>query len=169
MSSDDKPLVAGRGSTGLWLVLIIAAMMLLVANGSIEEYLVVIIVGGFICGIVLLFRLRAFFRRQRDLLEKGESMDPFSYGGQTRKITYLIAATVFVFAAPIALSGFLDSAEWFGSLVGGIVGWLISLVAYNMILGTWQRRHGGVLYASQVWRGTKVTHTGLKFQRGNAS
>jgi hypothetical protein len=165
MESEDKPLAAGTFPIGLWSTLLLASVALLAWSGNIEEYEVFALVGGAILTAALAFRLRVFRRKAPSLLATGEVLEPFNYRAQVRRIYYLITAVAASFFAPFALSGVLDTPSWIGSLVGAVDGWVASMVVYNAFLRSWQARHGGKLYQSHVWRGTKVTHTGLKFLR----
>lgn len=151
---------------GLWLALLFASFALVVASASIVEYAVFAAACAFIGAAILWYRLKGFNRVTRTLLETGRALEPYDYSAQARRSVYLIIGVLAFLALPLALSGYLDPASWFGSVVGGIDGWLASLVAYNLLLARWQRRNGGRLYQSLVWRGTKVTHRGLSFQRG---
>ena len=165
MASEDKPMVAGRGPILLWACMTLASGVIIVSAGSLEGYLVFATVALAICAAVLYYRFRAFRRKAPALLSTGQALEPYDYSTQARKGVYLISGVLVAFLLPFLLSGILDTASWLGSIIGAIDGWLLSLLVYNVSLGSWQRSHGGKLFQTEVWRGTKVTHKGLKFMK----
>ena len=165
MERDDKPLTAGRRSLGLWIILIGASVSIVAASGNPEEYVVFAAVAGAVCAMLLFYMVREFRKKVPALLATGQALERYDYTAQARKGTQIILGVLAFLVLPLALSGFLDAPSWFGSVIGGIDGWLVSLVAYDAVLKRWQQTHGGKLYQSLVWRGTKVAQKGLKFQK----
>jgi hypothetical protein len=165
LSNEDRPLVAGLPSTLLWVLLVAASALLVVAEGSVEGYIVFGAVAGVVLVSTLYYRLHSFSGNVSSLLDTGLAMRPFDYSSQSRRSKYLILGTLVLFILPFGLAGILDTPSWLGSIVGAVDGWVASLLAYNGFLRTWQARHGGRLLKSYQWRGTKVTHTGLKFMK----
>ena len=149
----------------LWTLTIAASLILVVGDGSAEGYLVFVLAASILGGAVLVYRLHAFELRAPALLSTGQDLSSFSYRSQTRQGIYLMVELFAFMLVPLFLAGILDTYAWIGSLVGGIDGWLISLLAFNCYLGRWERNHRGKLYSSRVWRGTKVEKTGLRFDR----
>lgn len=165
MRREEKPLVVGRFSTGLWLAIVLASAGLLIANGTLEGYMVFGAVGGAACVVALSYRIRGFRDKAPALLATGEVLEPYSYSAQVHMGIYLILGLLAALVLPLGLSGVLDASSWLGSVAGVIGGWLTSLLAYNALLSSWQRKHGGKLYQCHVWRGTKVIQKGLRFQK----
>lgn len=168
MESDDKPLAAGRWSLGLWIIMIGASVSMVAASGNLKEYEVFAGVAGVVCTILLSYMVREFHKKTPALLATGQALERYDYSAQTRKGVQIILGVLVFLVLPLALSSFLDAPSWFGSVIGGIDGWLVSLVAYNAALKRWQQTHGGKLYQCLVWRGTKVAQRGLKFQKAAA-
>jgi membrane protein YqaA with SNARE-associated domain len=165
MESDDKPLAAGRRSLGLWIVLIGASASMVAASGNLKEYAVFAGVAGAMCAVILSYMVGEFHKKVPALLATGQALERYDYSAQTRKGIQIVLGVLVFLVLPLALSGFLDAPSWYGSVIGGIDGWLVSLVAYNAVLRRWQKTHGGKLYQCLVWRGTKVAQKGLKFQK----
>jgi hypothetical protein len=165
LDREDKPVVAGVWSMLVWFAILMASSVILAGGRSVEGYasfgLVALVFGG----SILTYRLRGFWGKTRTLLSTGQTLQPFDYKTQYRQGIYVLVALLFFFFLPFLLAGVLDTYAWLGSVAGGIDGWLLSLIAFNLYLGRWERAHGGKLYTSRVWRGTKVAQTGLRFDR----
>ena len=164
MDRGDKPFAAGMVSMLIWIAIITASLALLV-GGQLEEYAVFGVVAVAIGGANFIYRLNSFRKKSPELLSTGQSLKPFDYRSQTRQGSYLLIAILVFFLLPLLLAGLLDTSSWLGTVAGGFDGWLLSLLAFNYYLHRWERAHGGRLYSSKVWRGTKVAQTGLRFDR----
>jgi hypothetical protein len=169
LDTDESPMVAGAKSNIFWSTLLGLSLVIIVGTSDLRTVAVFLASAAVVCGAVLSYRLGAFRRRETGLLESGQSLEAYDYSKQVRKLYYLIAGVASAFLVPFFLSGFLDVSTWLGSIVGVTDGWVSSLIFYNAYLYRWQKVHGGKLYFVHVWRGTKVTQSGVRFERAGGS
>ena len=165
MKTDDKPLVAGFRSFTAWSILIVASVAIVVGAGDATEDVMFAAICSPVCLLILWIQVRSFRVKVPSLLAEGNYLEPYDYGSQARKGTFIILGVLAFLVLPLALAGLLDARTWIGAVLGGIDGWLLSLAGYNLLLRSWESAHDGKLYQSLVWRGTKVTHRGLTFRK----
>ena len=165
MSGERSKHIAGVRSLIFWLVLLVLSSLIIadIANFRITVYW---IIGLSIIGIgISVYRTMSFQSRTDELLSRGNSFSVYDYKKQTRNLILIIGLTALAFLLPFILAGILGAVFWFASTLGVINGLLAHLVIYNLYILKWERDHGGKIFSVQVWDGSKVTHSGLSFEK----
>ncbi len=165
MPDERSKHLAGIRSNVFWIVLLLISGLIVLDTGVLQILAIWGVITVLIGAGAVIYRITLFGRKTDDLLSKGRSISEYDYRKQTRKLMYVIGLTVLAFLLPLFLSGFLNAVLWFTLIIGAIDGWLVHLVAYNVYILNWESRHGGKIFAIQIWNGQRVTHSGLAFER----
>jgi hypothetical protein len=155
----------GSKSFAFWLVLILLSLLLLIEEGDEISAIVWSSCMSAICVPLLTYQCIRFRKRQFDFFKKGVSLESYDYGRQIRLIEIITFVAFAGMVAPLILSGLIPATVWFGALIGLVDGWVLYLILFNATIWLWERKHDGVLYRLELWNGSRVTHTGLKFQQ----
>jgi len=148
-----------------WIILLILSALAVLAVNDLTAASTWIGSIAVVGGVVFLSRRNQFIHKASDLVQKGQSLEPYSYSKQTRKLILIFFFVAAAFFLPLLLSELLAFSLWIGCLIGIIDGWILQLVGFNLYLSRWQDEQNGKLYSVQIWKGSKVEYTGLSFVR----
>ncbi len=148
-----------------WAMMLILSLLLLALISDLQVSLVwsvslcILLIG------LAAYRLRLFQSKAAELIMKGSTLAVYDYETQRRNLILLLGLTFAAFLIPLLLASFLGASLWLGSIIGVTDGWIGQLFVYNIYLRMWEKRNHGTIYSLQVWEGSKVTHSGLSFER----
>ncbi len=168
MSDERSRRAAGSKSLLFWVFLFAISSFLILSSLSVAIVVIWVCITLAIALGGAFWKINLFSKRENDLLSMGKSLTAYDYSQQTRRLFLIVGLTILAFLAPLLLAGILGFGFWFTSIIGAIDGWILHLVLYNLFLLRWESNHGGRIFSIQIWSGTKVTYTGLEFERSVA-
>jgi hypothetical protein len=165
MSTESDRYRAKNSSFASWTMLLVLSLFLLLLIYDSGVTIVWAITFSIVLVGIGVYRVRTFQSKAFDLIKNGSTLSIYNYEAQRKTLMLFLALIIAAFVAPLLLARVLGTTIWLGSIIGVMDGWVGQLLVYNFYLRTWEKRNHGTIYSMQVWEGSKVTHSGLSFEK----